>query len=118
MNENTLLKISLAISIIGIIGLYFTAEYSSLPEFNSSEIRSHIGQEVMISGVVTNIYSGEKIDKFILKDERYGGIIPVILFKDERYNTTFSIGQKLKVSGEIREYNNNVEIIGYIIRKE
>ncbi len=116
MDESLLVKLSLAVSVIGIIGLYFTSAYSSLPDFNSSSIDSYVGQDVVVSGAVDKIYAGEKSERIILKELKYGGTIPVIVFRQESENISIAEGGHVMVTGEIRKYNGDYEIVAYSIK--
>ena len=108
MEEKSLLRLALICSLVGIIALFFISENMEIKEKNIDEInKDNIGEDVRIKGIVSK--STDK-GKIILLDVVQPETITIVLFKDSDFN--ISTGTKVEITGEIDEFNGQLEIIG------
>ena len=103
-----MLRLALICSLVGIIALFFISEKIEIKEKNIDEInKDNIGEDVKIKGIVSK--SADK-GKIILLDIVQPETITIVLFKDHDFN--ISTGTKVEITGEIDEFNGQLEIIG------
>jgi len=103
-----LLRLALICSLVGIIALFFISENMEIKEKNINEInKDNIGEDIKIKGIVSK--STDK-GKIILLDIVQPETVTVVLFKDSDFN--ISTGTKVEITGEIDEFNGQLEIIG------
>ncbi|MBA3064216.1 hypothetical protein FP803_02150 [Candidatus Woesearchaeota archaeon] len=108
MEEKSLLRLALICSLVGIIALFFISENMEIKEKNINEInKDNIGEDIKIKGIVSK--STDK-GKIILLDIVQPETVTVVLFKDSDFN--ISTGTKVEITGEIDEFNGQLEIIG------
>lgn len=105
MENNTLLKISFIISVLGIFLLLILANYSPKSTLNTSEInKDKINKKIQIRGQITNIKNQKTIQIITLKDAT--GRINIILY--EKINLTEN--QEIIANGKINLYENQLEL--------
>jgi len=103
-----LLRLALICSLVGIIVLFFISESMEIKEKNINEInKDNVGEDIKIKGIVSK--STDK-GKIILLDIIQPETITIVLFKDHDFN--ISTGTKVEITGEIDEFNGQLEIIG------
>ena len=108
MEEKSLLRLALICSLVGIIVLFFISESMEIKEKNINEInKDNVGEDIKIKGIVSK--STDK-GKIILLDIIQPETITIVLFKDSDFN--ISTGTKVEITGEIDEFNGQLEIIG------
>ena len=108
MHEKTLEKISLIISIIGILIVLIISETYNLKTISISLIdESFIDKSVKVEGYITEVRSAKEIIVFNLKDS--SDEIKVIIF--DNYDLPLFKGQKISVIGKIQQYKGDLEII-------
>jgi len=108
MEEKSLLRLALICSLVGIIVLFFISESMEIKEKNINEInKDNVGEDIKIKGIVSK--STDK-GKIILLDIIQPETITIVLFKDHDFN--ISTGTKVEITGEIDEFNGQLEIIG------
>lgn len=110
ISDKQLTRISIAITIIGIIFLVIFSFSTSYKKVEISEINYNlIGQNIQTIG---KVYSEPKISKntllFILSDENHNKIDVVMFNIKEIF---IEKGDKILVIGKVAEYKNNLEII-------
>jgi len=111
MDNQNILKISLVIAFVGIIGLYF---FTSLSE-NIIDIRDmpeNIGERVTVKGTVDKYYTSKDGHVFFdLHDS--SGIAKIVVFRNSNIEAAYNLqdGEKIIVTGKVQEYKNNLEII-------
>jgi hypothetical protein len=111
MEDSTLLKISLACSIIGIIVLFFISSRIEINEIDLSNLNNvEIGNDVKIIGKIVKIKQFEKLTIIDLKKEC---TVPILLFD----NISLDVGQEIQVNGKLDEYKGKKEIIAEKILK-
>ena len=111
-----ILKISIAIAIIGIIALFFITQYNTENTAEISDLK--IGQIERITGMVTSVYNSKDANVF-LKVADNTGEISVVVFKgsniDEAYE--LEVGDQISVLGRVEEYKKQLEIIAKEIKR-
>jgi len=114
MDEKFLLKTSLICALIGILLLFYLAEYIiKVDEVSIDRINElDEGTDVKIKGFIEKITDLEKIA--ILEVSQLKSIT-VILFKSG--NITISKGDYVEIIGEVQEYNGKMELIGNEIKR-
>jgi DNA/RNA endonuclease YhcR with UshA esterase domain len=116
MDENTLLKIAVVCSILGVAALYIISGKIDVGETPINKITS--GQadgEVFVKGKVSSIRETESI--MILEIEKTE-TIPVFIFKSKADSDSFSInkGDPIEARGKVQDYEGKKEIIASEIR--
>ncbi len=108
MKEKLFLKISIVISLLGILLILFLAENTELPITKIADLeKKNIDERVKIQGSIISIKETTKVILFTIKDET--GTIPAILFKEG--NLEIKKGQYLEIEGRITEYLGKKEVI-------
>lgn len=111
--EKLLLKISLIASVIGLIGLFFISSNSELNVISISNINENlIDKEIRIIGTIK--YYKDSPSLKILKVEDNTGSISIIVFKNEESNLKTKL--KVEITGTVRKYKSELEIIAKNIR--
>ena len=112
MKENTLLKIALVCSIIGIALLFIVSQSIGVDEKSIGQIdMASIGEYVKINGAVTNVVDKENV--MILTIEQPSKI-NVVLFKKKPVE--LREGNYVEVIGKIDDYEGKPELIGDKVR--
>lgn len=113
MKDEILLKISLLISIIGIILLFVFAQGLEAEKIEIGEIgKSSIGKYIEVFAIVSSF--SESNGNYFLKIGDKTGNITAVLFKNDADNINtarFKKGIQIRIIGKINEYRGNIEII-------
>ncbi len=113
MEDSALLKIALACSVIGITFLYLYSSSISIPENDNAFLGEQSpGDTVALSGRVTEV--SQKQGLCIIRVSREDSI-PVVAFGDT--GTGLSVGDNVRVTGKLDEYDGEDEIIADKIEK-
>ena len=113
LQEKILLKISLIISIIGIFILYLISSKISINTIKISDINEDlIDKEVKIKGTVKQYFNNPSV--IILKIEDETGSIKVAVFKNK--DTVFKTKTNVEITGTVRKYKSELELIAKTIR--
>ena len=113
MDENLLLSIAIACSIIGVIGLYLIAGRIEADESAISRINSgQADSEVMVSGKVSRITDEEG---FVIIEIERKERIPVFVMKNNDYSGLRK-DDMVQVRGAVQEYKGKKEIVADEIR--
>lgn len=108
MEDSTLIKISLIISLLGIFLLFIISDNINLDYTDIDNIKNKDeGRIVKIRGIVKNIKNTGKIMIINVMQEN---MIPVVIFK-ENNNTNINKDSFVDIEGEVRIYNGKPEII-------
>lgn len=112
MKDETLLKISIIASIGGITLLYFSSQFISDNLLSIEELMpENVGTMVEITGNISSIFVSQKGHSFLKINDGTGEITGV-LFKDSMGKIPdFKVGDKIKASGTLDEYQGELEII-------
>lgn len=111
MKENTLLKIALISSLIGLIALYFISDKLDIKHYSLTKINSNVGDDVKLKGIVKNVRKSDKVT-FIEVEQNVPSNIVVL----GRENINITSGDFVEVIGEVQEYKGGEEIIANRIR--
>jgi len=104
MKDSTLLKISLIISILGILILFFIADTSKIKDVDVKELEDYKDKTVKIKGVVEQVTNTESATFVKVKQSN---LVEVVVF--EALN--LSKGNYVEVTGKVDEYNDEYEIL-------
>ncbi len=116
MDEKSLLKLSLIVSLLGLTALYFIAINSTLPDFQSEKVKSLIGKDIYVVGTIKQISDSEKLVKMVIRDDRYGNEVPLVVFKSPQKIISLNVGNEISVIGEVRQFQGKYEVIVYEIK--
>ncbi|KHO45700.1 MAG: hypothetical protein QS98_C0008G0004 [archaeon GW2011_AR3] len=111
MNEQTMLKLSLGASLIGLFGLFIVSQNTSLPDFDGNQISQMDGRTVMLTGELLKSTESEKMAKLTVREQKYGHEVPVLVFKDGKTNLSLNIGSIVVIVGDIRKSQGKYSII-------
>lgn len=112
MKENTLLKIALICSLVGLITLYFISAKIEIKDFKPGRLNANAGGDVKLIGTVTKISDRGDV---VFIDVNQQSPVTVVLFTDDD-NLRLNNGDNVEVFGEVQEYNGKSEIIAQKIR--
>ena len=109
MREPTLLKISLLLSVSGLIGMVLVVNFIGYEKTPIKSIsQDHIGKGVTLCGNVEKKFSSRKGHTFFNLTDGSGSIGAVI-FNDTK-TEPFGNNDEICVSGEVGFYQNSLEI--------
>ena len=115
MEENTILKIALLVSLTGILVIIFISGSIEVKEYKIKEIsKDLIDKEIKVSGIITRITETPGLLILNLKDST--GEITSIIFKEDPINLTEN--QEIEIQGKVKEYKNKLEIEANLISSE
>ena len=114
MEEKTLLKIALIISLLGLLGLYMVSENVEIKEKTIEKITLENKDEfVRLGGIVNKVY---KADKALIIEIMQPQKITVVLFNNENKTTKISEGNEVEIFGKVDEYEGKMEVIADRVR--
>lgn len=110
-----ILKISIAVSIIGILFLFLVTVIFEEEITDISEIK--IGQIEKVSGMVTSVYVSRDSHVFLSVADNTGEVT-VVAFKNSNIDEAYDleIGEEITVLGRVDEYKGELEIIASEIK--
>jgi DNA/RNA endonuclease YhcR with UshA esterase domain len=119
MNDETIYKIALTTSILGIVGIIIFSGQISPPECKINDInRGMLDKQVSIQGVVEEIKKSKNGDTYFLELADGTGRINVVVFHKnvedyEKYNLKLNelIKRRIRIMGKVTEHNGHLEII-------
>ncbi len=106
MDDRTLIKISLAWSLIGIFALILIASYSAPEQIKIKDLESNVGKTVLLQGEVLKVSAAESATFIDLADD--SGKITVVAFDKVQNITERNI---VTVKGKVQIYKGNLELI-------
>lgn len=114
MNEKDIIKLSLVISVIGIMIIYGMALILEPPLVKIVDITKDMsGEQVKVCGEITSKYKSDKGTLFLkIKDIKE---LSVVFFKENAEGLNaydLESGEEICVEGNIEIYKNELEIIG------
>ena len=112
MKENTLLKIALICSLVGLVILYFISEKVEIRDYNPTQLNKNVGDDVGIKGVITKISDKGNV-VFVEVKQEYP--VSIVIFSQDN-NLNLKNGDNVEVVGKVQEYNGKNEIITQKIR--
>ena len=111
MKENTLLKIALICSLVGLAVLYFISSKIEIKDYRPNLLNKNIGEDVKLQGTVTKV-TGKNDVVFIEVSQK--NTINVVAFTKDNFQLKY--GDNIEVIGKVQEYNGKNEIIAQKIR--
>ena len=113
MNEKTLLKASITISVVTIPLLYIFSASISPKEIKIEEINDElIGQKVLVKGNITFIKLKSGYTILTIQDDTS----KITVFYTEE--TNLRKGDRIEVIGRVKEYKRKLEIVASEINKK
>lgn len=106
MKESRIKRITLVLSLLGLVSLCFISDYSEPEEIYIINAEKNIDRKVILSGEIENFVSRNTVTFFDLKDNT--GKIKVVSFEDIYRVKKCSYA---KVTGDISLYKGDLEII-------
>jgi len=109
MQEKTLLKIALIISLLGLLVIYLISDNITIKEKNIEKITIENKDEfVKLRGIVSKVIDTEKVTIMEITQPQE---ITVVLFKNENKTMPIQQGNQVEVIGKVDEYEGKLEII-------
>ena len=109
MRDSTLLKISIIISIVGILSLFFISDSIVIDETDTNRIEKYKDKTIKILGIIEET---SKTESATFIKVRQPNIVNVIVF--ESLNLTK--GSYVEVTGKVDEYSDEYEILADKVR--
>ena len=110
------LKISIAIAIVGLIALFFITQ---IQKEDLTPIKDpKLGQIERIEGMVNSVYVSKDYHVFIKVADNTGEV-DVVAFKSSNIDAAYYLeeGHQVSVLGKVEEYKGEMEIIAKEIRR-
>ena len=108
MQERKMLKVSVVMTVIGLIFLYFYAQEVDLKEVQKVD-EGMVDETIKLFGQIKKINIAEKATFIELTNVEKIGDTKVVLFSEEEL--FLKEGDYVEISGKVEEYNNQQEII-------
>ncbi|MBC8444338.1 OB-fold nucleic acid binding domain-containing protein [Candidatus Woesearchaeota archaeon] len=104
MQENTLLKIALICSIIGLISIFLLSKNLTFDQTNLIT-KDELDQTIKVKGVINRITNYEKNTIIeITRTEK----LDIVLFEN---NINLKPGEKITATGQLKQYKGNFELL-------
>ncbi|WP_295722650.1 OB-fold nucleic acid binding domain-containing protein [uncultured Methanobrevibacter sp.] len=118
LGDKEIYKIALITTIIGVIGLIISSSYIETKELEIGEITSNnINEKISVNGVISEIKFSKNTDTCFLTLYDGSGKINIIVFEsglkdfeDHNININQFKNRKVKVTGTVTQYNNELEL--------
>jgi len=115
MNDSDLLKLSVAVAVIGLLGLFWYGTASSTA-YSVSELDQLMGQKVKISGTVSSAFTSKAGNTFFMVSDGTGQA-KVAVFQSSGIDVSqLKNGAAVEVEGKVAEYEGELEIIASSIK--
>ena len=119
MEDHLIFKIALAMSIMGLIGMVFSADMISPGEIKIKDIdRGMLDEDVTLEGFVQNVKKSSSSNTYFMEIMDGTGKITVLIFDSnaqelQKANTTiYNLNsRRVKVTGKVSEYQGKIELI-------
>ncbi|MBS3149099.1 exodeoxyribonuclease VII large subunit [Candidatus Woesearchaeota archaeon] len=113
MDDKKLTKLSIIVSILGLILVYYASIKIEIKSYDISQIdKSMLDKDVKITGKITNIVKTKTVLILNVKDE--SASITAVSFDPGDIN--LKEGQEIEVTGKVALYKNKLEIISDSIK--
>jgi len=114
MQEKTLLKIALIVTLLGLLILYLISDNIEIKEKNIEKITLENKDEfVKLRGIVSKVIDTEKVTIMEITQPQE---ITVVLFKNENKTMPIQKGNEVEIFGKVDEYEGKLEIIADRLR--
>lgn len=119
MEDQLIFKIALTMSILGLLGMVFSADLITAREIKIQDInRGMLDEDVTLEGVVMNVKKSSHSETYFLDIMDGTGKITVLIFESsaqelQKANTKiYSLNnRRVKVTGKVSEYQGKLELI-------
>ncbi|HOI40394.1 MAG TPA: OB-fold nucleic acid binding domain-containing protein [Methanobacterium sp.] len=119
MEDKQIFKLALFTTIIGLVGMMFSANYIMPQEVKIKDInRGMLDKEVLVEGLVTDVSQSRNGGTFFLELMDGTGKIKLIIFESAAFEiqkTDISIlsfnKRRIRVVGRVTEYKGSLEVI-------
>ena len=109
MQEKTILKIALIVSLIGLLILYLISDNITIKQASIEKITLDNKDEmVKVRGIVSRVTDTEKVTIMEITQPTE---ITIVLFKAENKTTPIEEGNEVEIIGKVDDYEGNLEII-------
>ncbi len=112
MKENTLLKIALICSLVGMVALYFISAKIDLKDYKPPVTDKNIGDDISLKGAVTKITDRGNV---VFVEISHQSPVNVVMFAGEG-TLQLKRGDNVEVIGKVQQYNGKEEIIAQNVR--
>ena len=114
MQEKTLLKTALIVSLLGLIALYLISGKIEIKEKNIEKITLDNKDEMLkVKGTVSKVIDTEKVTIIEITQPQE---ITVVLFISDTTKTSIKEGNEVEIIGKVDEYEGKLEIIAHKAR--
>jgi exonuclease VII large subunit len=114
MNEKTLLKTALIVSLLGLLTIYLISDNMPITEKNIEKITiENIDDFVKLRGIVSKVIDTEKV---VIMEITQPQQMTVVLFKNENKTMQIQQGNEVEIFGKVDEYEGKLEIIADRLR--
>jgi exonuclease VII large subunit len=114
MNDSQLLKLSVGVAVIGLLGLFLYGSASSAG-YSIAELDRATGQTVTINGTVSSMTISKAGNTFFMLSDGTGQV-SVVVFKDDNIDVAgLDNGLRVEVTGQVQEYQGGTEIVAAAI---
>ncbi len=118
LSDKEIYKIALITTIIGVIGLIISSSYIETKELEIEEITSNnINEKISVKGVISEVKFSKNSNTCFLTLYDGSGKINIIVFEsglkdfeDYDININQFKNKKVKVTGTVTQYNNELEL--------
>ena len=111
MQDESIFKISIVTTIIGIIAIIILTGYVNPQELTIAQIdQSKIDNQVQIEATINSITT-TKTNTTIMELSDNTGHINLVIFPSTYFKNTFSNGNKVQVESRVTQYNGQTELI-------
>ncbi|MDD1775627.1 MAG: exodeoxyribonuclease VII large subunit [Methanobacterium sp.] len=119
MEDHLIFKIALAMSILGLMGMVFSADLITAREIKIQDInRGMLDEDVTLEGFVQNVKKSSHSETYFLDIMDGTGKITILIFESNAQElqkaniTIYSLNnRRVKVTGKVSEYQGKIELI-------
>ena len=109
MQEKTILKIALIVSLIGLLILYLISDNITIKQASIEKITLDNKDEmVKVRGIVSRLADTEKVT---IMEITQPAEVTVVLFKGSNESTPIREGNEVEIIGKVDEYEGKLEIV-------
>jgi DNA/RNA endonuclease YhcR with UshA esterase domain len=110
VNEKTLLRIALAVSVLGIVALFLLSQQISVDDAMINRLDELVDESVVVTGMVVGVNQMNSTTFIMLEKNE---MTSVVVFGK---TPLLEIGDLIQVRGRVAVYEDETEIIGEEIR--
>lgn len=119
MEDSTIFKLALAMSILGLVGMMFSSQLIAAREVKISEIdRGMLDEDVSVEGVVLDVQQSSRSNTYFLDVTDGTGKISLVIFESSAVDleqdnmSIFNLNnRRVKIIGTVNEYQGKIELV-------